>query len=177
MLRLLNEVLGSSIKHIIDYNNIYYKYNRDQLTNCYNRYGLDDVVSHHFSVSNTSLFYIMIDIDNFKAINDKYGHQSGDKVLISLVNILEKYFGENVFRVGGEEFVALLDASLNIEEILNNLLTSISFEKVNYDNNSINYTVSIGVSTIKDKHIRHASLEADNKLYLSKKNGKNQYNM
>lgn len=177
MLRLLNEVLGSSIKHIIDYNNIFYKYNRDQLTNCYNRYGLDDVVSHHFSISNTPLFYIMIDIDNFKVINDKYGHQSGDKVLISLVNVLEKYFGENVFRVGGEEFVALLDASLNIEEILNNLLSSISADKVNYENNLISYTVSIGVSMIRDKHIRHASLEADNKLYLSKKNGKNQYNM
>lgn len=177
ILKLLNEILGSSIKHIIDYNNIYCKYNRDQLTNCYNRYGLDDIVSHHFSISNTPLYYIMIDIDNFKAINDKYGHQSGDKVLISLVNILEKYFGENVFRIGGEEFVALAEDSLKLEETLNSLLTSISSDRVKYENNLISYTVSIGVSKINDKHIRHASLEADNKLYLSKKNGKNQYNI
>lgn len=117
------------------------------------------------------------DIDNFKVINDKYGHQSGDKVLIALVNILEKYFGENVFRIGGEEFVALAEDSLKLEETLNSLLTSISSGRVKYENNLISYTVSIGVSKINDKHIRHASLEADNKLYLSKKNGKNQYSI
>lgn len=177
ILKLLNEVLGSSIKHIINYNNIYYKYNRDQLTNCYNRYGLDDIVSHHFANSKMPLYYIMIDIDNFKGINDKYGHQSGDKVLIALVNILEQFFGENVFRIGGEEFVALLDFSSDIDSVLTNLLVSVENDIVKFDNNAIHYTISIGVSKIKDKHIRTASLEADSNLYLSKKNGKNQYNI
>ena len=177
IIRLINEILGPTIYRIIRYNSMFKKYNKDQLTGCYNRYGLDDVVSAYFASSDKPLTYIMIDIDDFKQINDMYGHQCGDNVLKSLVSILKDFFKDYVFRVGGEEFVALTTYSDKNKKMLDKLIKTISKSPVEYENKSVYYTVSIGASILKNSHIKMASLEADNKLYVSKNNGKNQFNM
>ena len=80
--------------------------NHDNLTRLQNRYALNQLVPEFF---NTDISLAMGDINNFKKINDTYGHDTGDKVLKAFSDILLKYFGHsNVFRYGGDEFLVVI---------------------------------------------------------------------
>ena len=150
----------------------------DRLTGLYNRYYLYSKarsIINDFTVSTVVLF----DIDFFKKVNDNYGHDVGDKVLINIVQTTSKYLeDEDVFvRFGGEEFVVLFpgkDIGVcklkldKIREIISNVKFFIN------DNKSINVTVSYGMSIFQQGgNLDSAIKSADVALYQAKQNGRN----
>jgi diguanylate cyclase (GGDEF) domain len=86
---------------------------KDYLTNLYNRRQLDNYLLSKYPLRKEKLAGLMIDINSFKAINDKYGHSSGDEALKQTAEILRKTFDNNDFiaRYGGDEFVVFMDIS------------------------------------------------------------------
>lgn len=155
--------------------------NLDALTKVFNRRALNtyltDVCSNPAIPYNLHL--LMLDVDNFKIINDKYGHITGDKILIFISNILRKTLrdGDKIFRYGGEEFTIVLNRNSDEEcdLIANRLLTLISSNKLIYMGQKISVTVSIGATKLLKDDIPDSLLSrADKALYFSKHNGKNQ---
>lgn len=133
-----------------------------------------DVGEHQFVV-------LMMDIDDFKSINDTYGHQTGDDVIISVANIIKSEIRSHdiASRFGGEEFLVMLretnleDAVLVAERILKN----IENYKIRTGKEFIGVTISIGAAEFDDdidKRPEDVIGRADEALYKSKKNGKNQ---
>ena len=119
------------------------------------------------------LAVLMMDIDDFKRVNDTYGHQSGDEVLSRLGKILNSLKGKNVvpYRYGGEEFAVLIkDKAVVYPELLAEKIRS-TFAREKYDFGGP-FTISLGVA-YDDKGSENVVKEADANLYESKQNGKN----
>ena len=121
----------------------------------------------------------MMDIDDFKKVNDTYGHDCGDEVLKYVAGIVSTGVrkNDNVFRWGGEEILVLINADEDravavAERIRHNIEKNI----VHYrDDVNVNVTVTIGVSSYKgNKSIQEMMDDADAKLYYGKRHGKNQ---
>ena len=159
--------------------------NCDPLTQVYNRRYFSEISKKMLSLSSRNcqnLGVIILDIDNFKNINDTYGHGVGDKVIISLAQNLQKFVRECdiVSRFGGEEFVILLcnlelDNAFYVAEKIRKKIESIEIK----DNDTIlKFTVSLGVAIyneeVDDLNIEHTLKRADDALYIAKKSGKNQ---
>lgn len=155
--------------------------NMDSLTRVFNRRALDLFL--HSTVTNTNMVnnmhLLMIDIDDFKKINDTHGHVTGDKVLIFVANILKKTLrdGDKIFRYGGEEFVVILNRNSDseCESVANRLLKLISSSNLIYLGEKLSVTVSIGITKMLEGDLAELMLSrADKALYVSKFNGKNQ---
>ncbi|MCF6340295.1 MAG: GGDEF domain-containing protein [Sulfurimonas sp.] len=154
--------------------------NLDALTKVFNRRALNTYLSDVCSNKdiNYNIHALMLDIDDFKIINDKYGHITGDKILIFISNILRKTLrdGDKIFRYGGEEFTIILNRN-NDEEcslIANRILKLISSNNLIYMGQKISVTASIGYTKLIKNDIPDTLLaRADKALYLSKHNGKN----
>ena len=124
---------------------------------------------------------ILIDADFFKAINDTYGHNMGDKVLKTLADTLNLSVREHdlVCRYGGEEFLILLPSTEKEEAhaIAEDLRTSVELLKLNVQGIEIQFTISLGVSCYLGKAeidtLEHWIVDADNALYKAKKRGRN----
>jgi diguanylate cyclase (GGDEF)-like protein len=156
--------------------------NRDFLTGLYNRRYFFKNVGSYFSdaIQNGEGFAIaMIDIDNFKRINDTYGHEMGDKVIVSLSEILRTSVNQKdiVARFGGEEFCLLLkDISAH------NVLVAVERLRANIERNiiisdkgeEIRFTISIGVSVSHEDTLEEDIDQADLLLYNAKQGGRNQ---
>ncbi len=121
---------------------------------------------------------IMFDLDNFKEINDTYGHLAGDKVLKEVGNILRNYLRAKdvAARTGGEEFAVILPGITKDEALLvaERLRKVISNHTVEYDGKKIDFTASFGVAEMREGVERPEDLirEADEKLYTAKRTGK-----
>lgn len=156
---------------------------RDDLTGAYNRryinqklpIDLDYGISHK-----EKLTVIMLDIDNFKEINDTYGHVAGDLVLKELVRTVSSKIRANydwIARYGGDEFLIALKKSN--EEVAMKVMKEIqkSVENINLriENETINITISMGSYTVKpmEEDIEMIIHEADKNLKKAKDNGKN----
>lgn len=157
--------------------------NLDALTKIFNRRALiaylDNICSKGTLAYN--LHVLMLDIDDFKSVNDTYGHLAGDKVLIFIANILRKTLrdGDKVFRYGGEEFVIVLNriSKQECRMISDRILKLISSNKLIYKGQSLNVTVSIGATKYNSGDTPESLIfRADTALYKSKQNGKNQMN-
>lgn len=150
----------------------------DPLTKAFNRLYLDQNYTSEFQRAQRykkELSIIIIDIDNFKSINDIYGHASGDKVLKDVTNILKKNIRivDILGRWGGEEFLIICPETNSknaqiLAEHLRNLICSHSFY------NMINVTCSFGITMydVKDKK-DDVFIRADKALYKAKNTGKN----
>lgn len=137
----------------------------------------------NFKRKNDRIFSILyLDIDDFKSINDKYGHYSGDKVIETLGQIIVNNIRSSDigFRIGGDEFAILLkDANLHNAQIVANkiLLDFSSIEHIFNDEIKFRSTLSIGAVSqdiTKEADFETLIKEVDSKLYISKNNGKNQ---
>jgi len=117
---------------------------------------------------------IIIDIDNFKKINDTYGHKKGDLILQKVGEVLKESIRKNdlAFRYGGEEFVILLpDTHLKEAHIIADRIRNVIPQKIKINNNPI--TISGGVGEYKGEDIKKFFKKVDKALYEAKKSGKN----
>ncbi|MEA3370582.1 MAG: diguanylate cyclase [Campylobacterota bacterium] len=152
----------------------------DEMTGIYNRRQFFKYAIERFEESKKNLCAVMVDIDNFKNINDKYGHATGDKVIIKVAKtIADNVLKGTVFgRIGGEEFALICNASSkkvileNIELIRSKIEES---EVLSSDGAVIKYTISEGVSQVKakTKNLDELLNEADKALYEAKGSGRN----
>jgi diguanylate cyclase (GGDEF)-like protein len=150
----------------------------DNLTNLFIRNVFDVVLEKEFNMSQRDKFplsLLMIDIDDFKAINDTYGHTQGDEVLRKIGQIINNSVRsmDLATRYGGEELSVIMPYTDTIRayRIGDRIRKRIS----NFNFGEFNVTVSIGVSSITDE-INTAQLlikSADNALYQAKRHGKN----
>jgi len=157
------------------------KSNIDSLTKVFNRRALDTYLEA--ICKNDELPYelhiMLLDLDDFKVLNDKYGHIAGDKTLIFLSNILKKTLrdGDKVFRYGGEEFLIVLnrvDDELCLK-IANRLLELVRSNHLIYKGESLGATISIGTTRYKNGDSVDTLIDrADKGLYLAKAAGKDQ---
>lgn len=160
-------------------NSLLYLASRDPLTNAHNRLSLTTSFEHFEQFSDqTSLCLLVIDLDYFKSINDQYGHDTGDKVLIDTTRLLAQVVGDNnLYRIGGEEFcVTLFDQSIEqAERVSERLRAIISQHLFAYGDKRIQLTISIGVCEyqLEDK-LNELLKFADTELYRAKKAGRNQ---
>lgn len=152
--------------------------NTDALTKVYNRRFLEDFSKKYFEIvkrEKSTLSILLVDIDNFKSINDSFGHDVGDQVLQELVKLMQDKTRENDFivRLGGDEFLILLPNSdiVGARVVAHKLLNC--EKKINVNDNK--FTISIGCAQYKidDVNIDYLIKRADIALYEVKKAGKN----
>ena len=153
----------------------------DPLTKAYNRRVFTKDIAEIIGAvkeKEVDLFLIMIDADDFKKINDTYGHVAGDKTLIFLTKLIQSSLrkGVKVYRYGGEEFIVLLNRT-TLEEAkssVNRIITETSGSKLLYKGHNIHLTISAGIASYKKGDSPEALLErADTALYEAKDAGKN----
>jgi len=120
---------------------------------------------------------LILDIDNFKSINDKFGHSVGDSVIQYVAEILKRVSkgGETVARIGGEEFavIARFDSFESAKSFGQNIVTLIEKSTPFFLSSPIRVTVSIGLRYYNKKTQSLNLAEADKLLYKAKDNGKN----
>ena len=151
----------------------------DPLTGIFNRRFISQSLGK-IHQKNGDYSLVVLDLDFFKNINDSYGHDVGDRVLRDVAQVLSLSLRGNdlVGRFGGEEFVLLLSDKQQIHamEIAERCREKIEQLNVEYaENQSIKITASFGVATWKPGLTREVVLrQADQALYLAKKNGRNQ---
>jgi|GEM_PF-2394358 len=154
----------------------------DPLTKIKNRRSFFELSEQILSIAQRSkkpLSLIMIDIDNFKEINDTYGHIIGDEILIHLVNLINTQIRESdIFaRFGGEEFIILLPETelSGSVELCEKIRTYIENTLFSDGKISVPFTISLGTSELQnEKLLRELIQKADTALYQSKLNGRNQ---
>lgn len=151
------------------------KANYDRLTGLANRSFIDNL-----DYSDATSCVMILDIDNFKSINDTYGHDAGDEVLKKLSDILKKYekMDENfkAIRWGGEEFVILVDTSnyKYFKDIAEKLRKEVENSLIVSDLYAIKYTITVGIAYAPEsKNYTDLIKKADNRLYEGKRTGKN----
>ena len=153
--------------------------NTDALTGTYNRRYLNEFFTDYLKIlkrEKNDFSLLIADLDDFKKINDTYGHEGGDKVLIEFSKVVRDTIRKSDFivRLGGDEFIILLpNTNSNSAKILGNkIINNIKeYNKLS----KINFSVSIGISSYEenDLDINDIISRADKLLYEAKRLGKN----
>ncbi len=172
---------------------------QDGLTNAYNRRYFDERLKHEVdrcSRKKSDLVCLFIDVDFFKKINDKHGHQVGDAVLVRLVALMREQVRSSdiVARYGGEEFAIILpETGIQLaHEVAERIRSQVEKQKLIFEDKTLGITVSIGLASLsqikfhmeKDKTDRFDDIadsldqlllrRADEALYQAKQTGRNQ---
>lgn len=152
----------------------------DSLTGSYNREGLTSAFSdlQKHAESNPYVSAMIVDMDDFKRINDTFGHSGGDVILKDFVSMAQALLSEKYFlgRLGGDEFVIVLSAEIEVAAaVAERLRKCVSERIVQYLNHKIQYTISVGVATCSNDECSLSDLlrQADVALYKAKHQGKN----
>lgn len=155
----------------------------DGLTKQYNRAYILDILSEEFAKSkenNLKLSFIIFDIDHFKLVNDNFGHQAGDTVLVDIAGLIRKKIKKEYLlgRYGGEEFVIVLpETSLKSAEKMSEKIRKAVEEKIFIINDKeVKITISCGVSDIFTGNPENVDMlirNADEALYKAKTAGRN----
>ena len=173
-------------KHLFNLENknkkLYEETIKDPLTGLFNRRYLQLISEQEFARAarfKHNLSLIMLDIDDFKNVNDRYGHYAGDNVLRNIASIIKQNIRsiDIPIRYGGEEFLIILP-STNKESaymIAERIRQAVNKMKVHFDKNEIGCTISGGVSSTEDipKNVNYMICLCDERLYKAKQNGKN----
>ncbi|PKG96182.1 EAL domain-containing protein [Paraglaciecola sp. MB-3u-78] len=157
----------------------------DLLTNLPNRVLLAERLSqavNHCQRRNQSLAVAFMDLDGFKAVNDRHGHNVGDELLVEVAQRMKEALreGDTLARIGGDEFIAVIVDLENIEDsepVLKRLLKAAA-APVNLGDAALQVTASIGVSVYsQEDHVGADILmrHADQAMYVAKQAGKNRY--
>ncbi|HJB07327.1 MAG TPA: diguanylate cyclase [Candidatus Enterocloster faecavium] len=169
------------ILHLKNFSHLYYEASLDGLTGLMNRkkffqVGKEKMESLKEEENGKNGFFIMMDVDSFKKINDRYGHPTGDRVLKEIAGYLRDIFADKgiVGRLGGDEFVVLICDGVEKEE-LETLIGRFRRRIKNIRMQNGNVTCSIGVTPVKKGlSVEKLYRSADQLLYEAKKEGKNQ---
>jgi diguanylate cyclase (GGDEF)-like protein len=152
----------------------------DQLTGIFNRRWFMEISSINLERSRRQkkeCFVILFDLDNFRNINDTYGHLAGDDILVqTALSIKTKIRPYDVFaRYGGEEFIiSIFDTEYKIViNLAERLRSAIENEKFLYENIGLKVTASFGVAKVTDYNLKRAIQAADEALYSAKRFGRN----
>ncbi len=157
----------------------------DGLTGLLNRNSIMEILEREFERAKrggSPLGLIMADIDHFKKINDTYGHQTGDFVLEKVALLLKKCVRnyDRVGRYGGEEFIILMPdcTDKKSEMIAERLRKKIASEVYEFNGQSLNVTISLGIAVTTSNEIHSPEMMihlSDNALYKAKKDGRNRW--
>ncbi len=147
----------------------------DALTGIYNRGAFVKKVDDHLANAEMNTSLAIFDLDHFKRINDRHGHQAGDAVLIAFAKRVKETLPKDAIfgRMGGEEFGLLLPAPA--KGMHENICQLISSASIPFKGISIPLSVSVGVATVEDagNNFDHLMAAADRALYRAKKGGRN----
>jgi len=175
------EKLKSEVKELESTTNI------DPLTLAHNRRGLHNFLDPILEVASANnkqldMWLIMLDVDDFKIVNDTFGHVAGDKVLIFLAKVLRSIVRkeDHIFRFGGEEFMIILNRITKEKayQTANRILETIRKNKLIYKSDTINITLSIGLCQHQNGDTIETIVERTDKLlYKAKNSGKNKIEM
>jgi diguanylate cyclase (GGDEF)-like protein len=180
---LITYQMASSMKHSQVISSMKDMAIYDTLTHLYNRRHLDHVLEEEFRNSSSKkqpLSIIMVDIDHFKPINDRYGHDEGDKALIHIASILKGSLRKHdiVSRFGGEEFLVILPRTIMKDAVViaERIRRAVESNSLSVGDETVHLTVSLGVAAIpaiwpesKEEFIKCA----DTALYEAKGKGRN----
>ena len=153
-----------------------FKASHDELTGAYNRFGYDLLLS---SLDLNNSYMMLLDVDNFKTINDTYGHETGDRVLVKLVEVLRKNFrmDDYICRIGGDEFVVFM---VHSSEMQRDLIAS-KIEKINKELGELDdglppTSISVGiVHGTEATDAENLFEKTDEAMYKAKQSGKHTY--
>ena len=154
---------------------------KDPLTHLYNRRSMSAHLQNsieQLKITGKRFSLILGDIDDFKHVNDTYGHDAGDLILVSVAKIITENIkeGDVVCRWGGEEILILINAPIETAmATAEKIRTHIESHVSTFEGQSIRVTMTFGLSeSIPGYKIEQLIQQADDKLYDGKKNGKNQ---
>ena len=177
---LIASQIGIAIENAMLYKKIKENSIKDPLLSIYNRRYFFELVGSIIKENNSLKHAIvMMDIDDFKGINDIYGHQFGDEVLIETCKIIvDNLDGKDIIaRYGGEEIVIFIFDGFSEEKVfkkIDNIRKKIMYNSVKRGNIKSNITVSFGISYFfADENVNDVVGYADNALYFAKGSGKN----
>lgn len=163
------------------YHQIAYVADHDGLTGLLNRSAIETIMEQEITAAaanNSSLSAIMIDLDNFKSVNDTYGHEEGDHVLKTVADLMTSHIRKTDFagRWGGDEFVILLpDTTLAMAESVANRIHHAFLESPDLTKGTVHVTASFGCTTSSPSDTQESFYKhMDSALYKAKGNGKNQ---
>lgn len=154
---------------------------QDSLTKLLNAHTTRQLAEQYLNscVDHIDCAMLIIDLDDFKRINDQYGHLCGDQVLLSVANVLQDSFRSNdiVGRIGGEEFLVLIKNVADREKILERC--SHLLKAIHASSSTCTLTASIGVCIVSGEVPQYDELfsKADKALYQAKSEGKNRYSL
>ncbi len=157
-----------------------FKANHDALTGIYNRRHFEELVDREIENGNLGALVIS-DMDNFKAVNDTFGHNRGDKVLTDYADILKAFPEDILFpcRIGGDEFMFYIKNMTDPSEVSKLVEDVMERFRHKFRKDEIMCTLSIGIVINEDpgnlKDFKTLYREADKKLYTAKEKGKNTY--
>lgn len=180
--RVISEYLAIAMENSKYYNEVKYMATHDYLTGLLNRKELISKGNREFAKFKEglqTLSVIIMDVDDFKAINDSHGHSVGDQVIVSIAEIMAKSIRtyDHAGRYGGEEFIVILPkAQMNSAyEVAQRIRKKIEENSFFIDSNEIKFTASFGVFEFNDKiqSFEQGTNEADKAMYMAKKEGKN----
>jgi diguanylate cyclase (GGDEF)-like protein len=155
----------------------------DALTSAYQRdyfMSLLEEEIEHVKYKDYESVFAIYDFDNFKDVNDEYGHPAGDMVLIKITELVKNLLNKDshLGRIGGEEFGLILSNydSNSLEVVLEKIRKAVEEEVITYKDIKLNVTISIGVTRIwKNDSMFSVYRRADKGLYIVKNRGKNGY--
>jgi diguanylate cyclase len=149
---------------------------KDSLTGANNRLSLKNFFEKKVKVAEV-FSIVILDIDFFKNVNDKHGHEAGDLVLVELIKTLTEVLSdEQVFRLGGDEIVLLIPKSKKTAlSIMENIRQTVEKQLIKYNEETLYLSFSAGISQwALEKDLSVMLSEADECLYKAKINGRNQ---
>ena len=153
-----------------------FKASHDELTGVYNRAGYDSLLSE---IDLDTTYMMLFDVDNFKSINDTYGHEIGDKVLVKFADILKSNFRPDDFicRIGGDEFVVLMLHTKNVQqELIGNKIDIINQQLNSTGDGLPSVSISVGIMHGSEaQQTEDLFKKTDEAMYDSKQKGKSTY--
>lgn len=156
---------------------------KDELTRMHNRRSMQERLNSIMCNKKVEdeIAIAILDIDDFKMVNDTYGHNAGDLILYEVASKIKKQETDSILacRWGGEEFLLLSvgkTAYQDLVDAISRIVQEIRQEKYVFEEQNIMVTITAGISAREnEEHIDHTICRADQYLYEGKKNGKNQF--